>query len=66
MGFTHRQPTTEEKVGYDAYLAKRAASPAPQTTGKPQVCPAWKKGTCPLGDKCRNQHPNGKASSGAE
>ena len=66
MGFAHRQLNADEKTGYDAYLSKRAASPAPQTTGKPQVCPAWKKGTCPLGDKCRNQHPNGKASSKTE
>ena len=64
FGYTHRQLTETEKPGYDKYLASRATSPAPTRTSEAEVCPMWRKGDCPLGNKCRNKHP--KAQKGAD
>ena len=64
LGYARRQLTDSEKPGYEKYLASRATSPAPTRTSEAEVCPMWRKGDCPLGNKCRNKHP--KAQKGAD
>ena len=54
--FVHRDLTPAEIKTRDEYLAKRATSPAPAQQETRVDCPAWLKGDCPLGDKCKNKH----------
>ena len=54
------QDSKEEVKKRDAYMAQRATSPAPERTQTPPACPAWLKGNCPLGKKCRNAHDEAK------
>ena len=55
--FAHRDPVGDELKQFEEYKARRATSPAPSTTNDAEVCPAWLKGDCPLGKKCKNKHP---------
>ena len=55
--YAHRDLIGDEHKKYEEYKASRATSPAPETTQKAELCPAWLKGDCPLGDKCKNKHP---------
>ena len=54
--FIHRDLTEAEIKQRDEYLARRATSPAPSQTNDAADCPAWLKGNCPLGRKCKNRH----------